>query len=164
MTLKELFQKIGQNPQFKEVCVESYVEEVFAKRLLQNGSLQVVFAITNIEMEALYTEGYAYYQTGDYEKAGEVFRWLVILDTFNTGYWMGYSASQQLCGEYLKALHGYAIVSLLENESPYPHFHAHECYKALNDEKEAATALEQARIRFTKLGVAPHGSDMCPSP
>ena len=95
-------------------------------------------------MEELYSEAFRLYEEDNYLESCTAFRWLVLLNPFRMKYWMGLAASLQLFKKYEKALHAYAISTLLECENPYPHFHAYECFVALNNKDEAKKALESA--------------------
>jgi type III secretion system low calcium response chaperone LcrH/SycD len=105
-------------------------------------------------MEEIYDESYRFYQEDLFLEACVGFRWLVLLNPFIEKYWMGLAASLQLLEKYEKALHAYAIAALLDSDSPYPHFHAFECYAALENGEEAKKALELSFKRT--LGKAAH--------
>ncbi len=127
--------------------LESYLADFVPNALLKSESLQRAFGISNYEMEKLYEEAYAYYENEQYLKAVTVFRWLVLFNSYEPKYWMGFAASEQLLERYEKALHAYAVVSLLESENPYPHYHAYECYMLLDNKEDADKALALAKRR-----------------
>lgn len=146
--LEQLVQKIAmkrkeENP-FPD-DFEAFLEDFIPNTLLKSETLQLAFGVSNLEMEELYREAYTFYEEDLFKEASHVFRFLVILDPFTPRYWMGLGATLRLLSKYEKALHAYAVVTLLERQNPEPHFQAYECYKALGDEKEAALALEIAR-------------------
>ncbi|MCH9627918.1 MAG: Chaperone protein SicA [Chlamydiales bacterium] len=147
MNLKTLLQRIAL--QKKEEFpfpddIESYLEDFVPNALLKSASLQHAFGITNEEMEKLYEEAFSYYEADRYLDALTVFRWLVLFNAFKAKYWLGFAACQQLMQRYEKALHAYAMASLLAPESPDPHYHAYECYMEMEDKDEAQKALKLA--------------------
>ncbi|MFZ0566327.1 MAG: tetratricopeptide repeat protein, partial [Chlamydiales bacterium] len=87
------------------------------------------------------------YQKDQHEESAISFRWLVILNPFEIKYWMGLAANQQLLDQFEKALHSYAIASLLDQANPLPHYHAYECYESLNHKEDAKKALDLAYER-----------------
>jgi type III secretion system low calcium response chaperone LcrH/SycD len=146
MKLKALLSRLGvQAAQFENL--EAYVEHFIPTRLAKSDTLQQAFAVTTYEMEEIYQEAYQLYDEDLYMEAADIFRWLVVFNPFVGKYWMGLAASLHVCGSYDKALHAYALSALLDSENPYPHYHAYECYLALNDKNEAEKALNLAYKR-----------------
>jgi len=147
MKLKELIRRIAVNQKenfpFPE-DLETYLEDFIPNTLLKNETLQKAFGISYYEMEEVYSEVYSFYQDDNYLESSTGFRWLVLLNPFIPTYWMGLAASLQLREKLEKALHAYAVSALLDSENPYPHFHAFECYIALNNKDEAKKALDLA--------------------
>lgn len=150
MKLKELIKRIALNQKhalpFAE-DLETYLEDFIPNTLLKSETLQAAFGVSHYEMEELYHEAYSFYTQDNYLESCAAFRWLVVLNPFITKYWMGLAASLQMLEKYEKALHAYAVSTLLDSENPYPHFHAFECYSLLNNKEEAQKALELARRR-----------------
>jgi type III secretion system low calcium response chaperone LcrH/SycD len=150
MKLKELIRRIALNrhEEFPFADnLETFLEDFIPNTLLKSETLQKAFGVSNYEMEEIYSEAYRFYQEDNYLEASTGFRWLVLLNPFIAKYWTGLAASLQLLEKYEKALHAYAISALLESENPYPHFHAYECYEALNNKEEAEKALDLAYQR-----------------
>ncbi|MCC5832829.1 MAG: SycD/LcrH family type III secretion system chaperone [Chlamydiales bacterium] len=150
MRLKTLLRRIALQRQeefpFPE-DIESYVEEFVPNVLLKSETLQRAFGITDYEMEKLYEEAYELYEANAYQEALNLFRWLLLFNSYEAKYWMGFAAALQLLERYEKALHAYAVASLLDSKSPYPHFHAYECYILLNNRDDADKALKLAYQR-----------------
>lgn len=146
MKLKELIahftekEKTGTLPENLQTYLDDFIPNVLAK----SETLQQAYGITTKEMEELYAKAYEFYQSNKYQEAFSLFRWLLIFNPFIQKYWMGFAASQQLLKLYEGALHGYAVAALLQDENPYPHFHAYECYMSLENREEALKALEEA--------------------
>lgn len=150
MKLKELLRRIALNRKEEFPFpdnLEAYLEDFIPNTLLKSATLQQAFEVSNYEMEEIYVEAYNHYQEENYLESCTAFRWLVLLNPYWAKNWMGLAASSQLLEKYEKALHAYAVAALLENHNPYPHFHAFECYSALENSEEAEKALELALCR-----------------
>lgn len=144
MKLQELLRRIAV--QRKEEFpfpenLESYLEDFTPNVLLKNETLQKAFQITAFEMEEIYAQGYGYYEENCYQEATTVFRWLLVFNPFIVKYWMGFGACLQMLGQYERALHSYAMASMLDPENSLPHLQAARCYQALNNAEEAEIAL-----------------------
>lgn len=124
--------------------LDHFLDDFFPNTVLKNETLQKAFSVTESEMKELYRLAYTHYQKENYSLAHEHYRFLVILDPFERLYWMGYAASLQLLHHFEKALHGYAVAALLDQQDPICHYHAHECYLALHNSAEAFKALSLA--------------------
>jgi type III secretion system low calcium response chaperone LcrH/SycD len=143
--LKELLQRIQKNPEAGSIDLDHYLDSFVTEKLLKSETLQESFGINNEEMELLYYEAYQAYQSDKYQEAFELFRWLTILNTFEKNYWMGFAATCQMQEKFESALKAYAITYFLDTDSPYPHYHAYQCYLSMNNHQEAQTALLLAR-------------------
>jgi type III secretion system low calcium response chaperone LcrH/SycD len=145
--LKDILEKIaelcGTEAPFPE-NLDRFLDDFIPNPFLKDDILQIAFGVTDEEMKELYHAGYLLYQKKNYKDALEHYRLLAILDPFRQKYWMGYAACLQLLKEYETALHGYAVAALLEEKDPICHYHAHECYLALNNKIEANNALSAA--------------------
>ena len=113
-----------------------------AKSFASGATLKEVRGITNDELEAVYSLGFGYYTTGKFEEAQKLFEFLVLFDHLSTKYWFALGAVQQARKDYQKAIASYGYSSFLDLENPKPQLHAAECYLALGDKKNAASALE----------------------
>ena len=100
------------------------------------------------EAEAFYLYAYTHYNSGHWTEAADVFRLLCTRRPLDSRFWFGLGAALQEGGSYFDALYAWAMVSLLKKEDPYSHFHAAECYFSLDDQKEAAKALQEAVSRI----------------
>lgn len=127
--------------------LESYLDDFIPNTLLKSETLQQAFGVSAYQMEEVYAESYTFYLDERYLDASTGFRMLVLLNPFVFKYWMGLGASLQMLEKDEKALHAYAVSSLLESDNPFPHYHAFECYRRQNNETEALKALELAYRR-----------------
>ena len=112
-----------------------------AKSFASGATLKEVRGITNDELEAVYSFGFSYYNTGRFEDAQKLFEFLVLFDHLNTKYWFALGAVQQARKDFQKAIASYGYSSFLDLENPKPQFHAAECYLALGDKANAASAV-----------------------
>ena len=113
-----------------------------AKAFIKDGAtLKEVRGITNDELEAVYSLGFGYYTTGRFADAQKLFEFLVLFDHLSTKYWFALGAVQQAQKDYQKAIASYGYSSFLDLENPKPQYHAAECYLALGDKANAASAI-----------------------
>lgn len=126
-----------------------------AKKFAGGATMKEVRGITNDELEAVYSLAFGYYRTGKFEDAQKLFEFLVLFDHLNAKYWFALGAVQQARRDYAKAIASYGYSSFLDLENPKPQFHAAECYLALGDKENAASAilaLEQYAPTGTETG------------
>ena len=116
------------------------IEEA-AKALAEMGTVRELKGITDAEMEAIYSMGYSFYNTGRYDDAEKVFRFLVLFDHLNPKYWTGLGAVQQVKKLYGDAITSYGYASFLDLDNPKPQFFAAECFLALGDKTNALSSL-----------------------
>lgn len=148
MKLKDLIEELSTSHGSQEEIrkkIERYSDTLLKEKLFERGTLQQAFSVSPLEMEELYGKGYEWYEQEIYEKAEDCFRWLVLLNPFENRYWLGLGASQQMSGRIESALKAYAVASIIEPESPYPHVYAYECFRLQENFSEAEKALEMAR-------------------
>lgn len=103
--------------------------------------------LTEEEMEKFYSYGFAQYGCGNWAEAADVFRLLCTRRPLEGRFWFGLGATLQEAGNYEEALHSWAMVSLLQKEDPFPHFHAAECCFSLRWKEDALKALREAEER-----------------
>lgn len=95
------------------------------------------------EMEAVYSLAHDYYQTGRYEDAETLFRFLTMFDHLNEKFWMGYAAVEQVLRHYDRAIAAYAYVCVtLDVHNVKAAYYAAECYLAKGDRTNAQSSIE----------------------
>lgn len=113
-----------------------------AKKLVEDvTTVRDLKGISTGEMEAVYSLGFNFYNTGRIDEAEKVFKFLVLFDHMNPKYWTGMGAVQQMKRDFSSAVTSYAFASFLDLENPKPQFHAAECYLAMGDRESAVSAL-----------------------
>ncbi|MBQ4481315.1 MAG: SycD/LcrH family type III secretion system chaperone [Victivallales bacterium] len=126
-----------------------------AQALGDMGTVREMKGITDAEMEAIYSMGFSFYNTGRYDDAEKVFRFLVLFDHLNARYWTGLGAVFQVKKNYADAITAYGYASFLDLKNPKPQYLAAECFLALGDKTNALSAiaaLEQFCSKATELG------------
>ncbi len=126
-----------------------------AQALGDMGTVREMKGITDAEMEAIYSMGFSFYNTGRYDDAEKVFRFLVLFDHLNARYWTGLGAVFQVKKNYAEAITAYGYASFLDLKNPKPQYLAAECFLALGDKTNALSAiaaLEQFCPKETELG------------
>ncbi len=114
-----------------------------SKKLVEDvTTVRDMKGITDGEMEAVYSLGFNFYNTGRYDEAEKVFKSLVFFDHMNPKYWMGMGALQQVRKNYDGAITSYGFASFLDLHDPKPQYHAAECFLAKGDYENAQSALE----------------------
>ncbi len=130
------------------------IEEA-AKAFAGMGTVREMKGISNAEMEAIYSMGYSFYNTGRYDDAEKVFRFLVLFDHLNPRYWTGLGAVQQVKKLYGDAITSYGYASFLDLGNPKPQYYAAECFLAIGDKENALSslaALEEFCAKDTAVG------------
>ena len=117
------------------------LEEAANRFVKDNATLKEVRGITNDELEAVYSLGFGYYSAGRYADAQKLFEFLVLFDHLNNKYWFALGAVQQAQRDYEKAITSYGYSSFLDLENPKPQYHAAECFLAMGDKPNAASAI-----------------------
>lgn len=125
-----------------------------AKKLMEGYTLGAVKGISENELEAVYSVGFNFYQTGKLDEAQKIFSFLVMFNHLSPKFWMGLGAVHQVKKEFDQAITAYGYASFLDLEDPRPQYHAAECFWAKGDRANALSALE-ALERF-----APQNTEM----
>ena len=104
---------------------------------------------SNDDLRVLYTLAYTLYKGGDYEQAKMIFQQLASCKPFTKKYWLGLGACWQMEHSYTDALKAWGMAALIDGNDPTPHFHAAECYLALEDHTEGLKAMRATKSRLT---------------
>ncbi len=105
---------------------------------------------SNEDLRVIYSLAYTLYQGNDFVQARSIFQQLASLKPFEQKYWLGLASCWQVEKRYHEALKGWAMAALLNERDPTPHFHATECYLALDDQKEGSKAFAACQKRITE--------------
>jgi type III secretion system low calcium response chaperone LcrH/SycD len=105
---------------------------------------------SNDDLRVLYTLAYTLYQANDYEQAKQIFQQLAACKPFTKKYWIGLGSCWQMKQCYSDALKAWGMAALIDAHDPTPHYHAAECYLALEDYVEGLKALRATKSRLTE--------------
>jgi type III secretion system low calcium response chaperone LcrH/SycD len=136
----------------KEVLHSPLLEEVlknFSGNLENNGGL-LPTEFEEEDLTLLYELGYNLYQANDFAKASDIFCRLVISKPFEPRYWQAFGSCLHMQKKYQEALTPWSMWCLIDEENPYPHFHAAESLFSLGEIEEGLKALEAAKNRDLK--------------
>lgn len=128
-----------QDPEeFKELV------DLFSKKLLEEGVLlKDLIGIPVETMNELYRIAYYLFQSGQYLKAGDVFKHLMVLDTSSYRYAFGMGACLEKLGDNFSAINAYTLAYINNSSNPIPLYHAAECCIFLNNTQGAKDYLKQ---------------------
>jgi len=101
---------------------------------------------TKESVKSLYAFAYRFYQNGKYDQAAHFFRLLTVLEPGEKKNWMGLGASLQMDKKFESALEVYGYAALQDENDPYVHFHAAECFFALKKRDKGQEALNSVTI------------------
>lgn len=97
------------------------------------------------DISLLYSLAVSLYEREEYSEAKNFFQRLILSRSHEKKFWMGLGACEQMMKSYEDALTRWAFVSFLDSHDPSPHFHAAECYLALDQIEQAHLAANQAK-------------------
>lgn len=124
--------------------LDNFVSDLQSKFEKYGTATQGVQTFDHVSQESVYAIAYAMYEKGKYEDSSSLFRILSFLDMESVKYWMGLGASQQMLKNYDEALKAYAFAAFLNEQDPYAHFHAAECFILQENIDQGLVALESA--------------------
>jgi len=110
--------------------------------------------------EELYSEGYHFYEKGDYAKALPFFKYLTVTEPFEERYWRGLGATLQMNKNYEDALLAWSMSAILKESDPLPHVFAAECLLLLENKEEASKALKTAKRKNCDEALLKHIEDI----
>lgn len=115
------------------------------EELLSNGkTLQEVLGISKKLMGEKYHAAEEAFQKKDFEKAKDMYSYLVLLNPHKFICWMRLGACQMHLAFYQKAVTSYSMALVVAPKEPYPAYFAAHCYLKLEDKENACKALSLA--------------------
>lgn len=123
-----------------ETAVKQIMEVALKKGIMPKQALQ----ISDDTMEAIYTQAYTLYNQAKYRDSSFIFRLLMLLDFTTPKYVLGLAACAHRMQDYTNAANLYFLCAALDPDNPIPHFHATDCYLALNALATASYSLQLA--------------------
>lgn len=119
------------------------------------NSLQEVLGISEKTIEFFYQEGRRCYQHAHYIDASDIFYTISLLSPGKFNVWLSLGLAEKMASHYDKALQAFAMASILDPISPFPHIQSSECYLMLMDKTHAKETLEYA---LKMLSENPHAN------
>ena len=137
---EEIGERIGKEKaqEFQKVAEKSITKALTPKDAM---------GLSDAMVEGIYGQAYRLYNTGKYRDASQLFRLLIMLNSIEPKYAMGLAACFHMLKEYKSAVDSYAIVGVIDPDSPVPFYHASDCYIQMGDPISALIALEMALKR-----------------
>lgn len=119
--------------------------EQIAKKMSSSGMMpKELLGLNDAMIEGIYGQAYRLYNTGKYREAGQLFRLLVMLNATEAKYAMGLAACLHMIKDLKAAVEAYMLCSVIDPQSPIPHYHASDCYIQMKDRLSAVISLELA--------------------
>jgi type III secretion system low calcium response chaperone LcrH/SycD len=114
--------------------------------LTHNKTLEEIFGISDVTIEALYQAAKHLYEQQHYGEAAAAFSVLCVLCPRAHTFWIGLGNSEYFSENYDAALIAYAMSIQAEPRDPTPHFFCARCYEKKGQREFAINALELALI------------------
>lgn len=116
-----------------------------AKKAVKSGVFpKDLLGMSDSMVEGMYAQAYRLYNTGKYKDASQLFRMLVMINSLEPKYLMGFAACHHMLKEYKTAVDSYMVCGMLDPNNPVPHYHASDCYIQMNDPVSAIIELEMS--------------------
>jgi len=128
-----------KDPEQKQELVDHIAKEVAGGK-----NIQEALDVPQELLDNVYALAYEKYQKGEYEKASNFFRYLVIFNEKRYEYLLGLAASLHKQGEFDEASRIYLLAAIHRPDDPVPSFHGADCYLKLGDIESARAALNLA--------------------
>lgn len=142
--IKKATEEIGEG--IGKETAENF-EKIAAKPVRKAQTPKDAMGLTDAMVEGIYGQAYRLYNTGKYRDASQLFRLLIMLNSVEPKYAMGLAACFHMLKEYKSAADSYAIVGVIDPDSPVPFYHASDCFIQMGDQISALIALEMSLKR-----------------
>ena len=111
------------------------------KGSLAGEPLKIAKGISDEELNAVYSLAYSYYNTGRYDEALKLFKFLVMFDHMSQKFWTGLGSVYQVTKRWDDAIAAYAQAMVLDSSRPKPIYYAALCYFAKGEKLHAASSV-----------------------
>ncbi len=136
--------------------MQTYSKEVLTKAaevLSGKTTLREVKGLTDVQMEMLYSAGYALYQAGRCKDAVDVFQILCLYDPYVARHWLGLAGSLERLGRFVPAAVAYRMLLGIEPENVEALVHGAEMELAAGDARSAGGLAEHAKSICARVKV-----------
>ncbi len=103
------------------------------------------YTLSETEKEGLYALAFDAYTCENYSEGIKIFKYLTTTSSLTAKYWKGLASCLQLTQQLQEALNCWSMAALLDEHDPMPHFHAAQCFIALNNSEDALKAITVAQ-------------------
>ena len=110
--------------------------------MMRGKSIAEIKNISDDELESLYAIGHTFYSQGKFDKAVNIFRFLVMYNHFEVRYFIALGGALQMLGDYEGALNAYGQAHTMSPEDPCILMHISACFLAVNDLENAQSSLQ----------------------
>src|SRR5262245_996977 len=100
-------------------------DDIFAGRT----DLAAIAGMSDDEIEAIYSIGYGFYTSGNYQDALDIFKFLCMHRHMDKRFWMGLGATSQLLKDYDRAIVAYRTCAMLDLGDAQLPLRAAECFR-----------------------------------
>ena len=115
-----------------------------SKMMKQGLSPKDAMGLSSQMLEGIYAQAYRLYNTGKYLEASHLFRTLIVMDPTQSKYLVGLAACFHMLKEYKNAIYTYTMSSIIDSDSPIPHYHSSDCFIQMKDYMSAVVSLKLA--------------------
>lgn len=134
---QKMAQKLGEK---QEDNIKATVNKIANEAVVPKDMLK----LSDQYVEGIYGQAYRLYNTGKYVEAGKLFQLLIMINALEPKYLLGLAACFHMLKDYKNAVETYTICSLLDPQSPIPHYHCSDCYINIGDPLSAMVCLDLA--------------------
>jgi TolA-binding protein len=127
----------------KALYYKDHMEECL-DLLNKNISLFDYFSLNPATEESMYQAARSIYEEQSYEDAWRAFQVLVLLDSTQVIFWMGFGNSQYLCQNYEAALEAYKMLASFDVKDPLCRIFAARSYLEVHDYEKALQLCNDA--------------------
>ncbi|MBA2369894.1 MAG: SycD/LcrH family type III secretion system chaperone [Candidatus Protochlamydia sp.] len=135
--INALLNKAQGTPQFKKLAAESL------QKIEEGELLKDALGFTPEMMDAVYSNAYNMFQSGQYKRALPLFEYLHKLDPLDYNYPFSIAACYQYQKMYEDAAAYYIICGELDPLNPVPRFHLFSCFVNMNELPSAWVAIQE---------------------
>ncbi len=132
-----ILEMAGENAEEMQPAFDLIVKEIMGGKLPKDA-----IGMDSRTLEGLYSQAYNHYNSGKYIEAARLFHTLQLLDGTEPKFQLGLAACYQMLEEYKNAILVFANLTLIDPETPVPHFHTSDCYLKMDLVPAAIAELE----------------------
>lgn len=146
---KEIVDKLEEV--VKEIEAHEDYQSWIQNALEENkSSFQEMYGLSEEFMNVLYKLAKHLIEHKYFEKAGDAFAFLCLLNPNTYEFWLGLGVADANAEHYEEAITAFGISIVSDPFTPIPHIYAAECYAKLHDKEMALDALHYAQLLISE--------------